>query len=265
MYDHFKSIRDLHRNGFRPAHRSVELKKHGQLKLPFENPAYHYMNSHVMMGVFYELLTMGLFGGRLYDSVKSSAKDHYRGWIQPDVLNEEDSETIESKGCRIGHQLYLQEHQIKKYHMFQILYPEQKIYYAIWRHSFRGIMNCGLGAPELFSELSKVTRAGMLLPFSIIMRIYETDNKDKGVTYYDNRVFGNGAKVSSTLLNNFLFKPREIITDLGLEPDRFEMDRRLTPVDFRIEGNKVVGFPFIIIEDTLYSDWVYGIANEVPF
>ncbi len=258
---HFQKVLHLHSNGFKPAHRSVKMTRYAQMSLPFMENEYC---SHVRMGMFYELMTQGFFGGQLWDSIKP-ANNKYKGWIKPDIIREEIKTIWESKACRQGHQMNFLDEQLERYQMFQILYPDFTIYFAFWRHSFKNIKSCKLSVKDLFAGLSTATRAGIVLPFSIIVALWKMEIPEYGVKRYEEGPWHNCTRIGSKFLNLFILDPDYAIDRIGLDPARFEYERRMSPSDFRIAQNEIDYFPFIIIKDTMYSDWVYQLKNEVPF
>lgn len=264
---YFDCIIDLYKNRFKPSVKSIRLPKAQQITLPFigvENCG------HVRMGLFYELLTKGLFGGVLFDSLKQP-HEHYKGWIKPDVLIKEDKVKIyESKALTTGHQLNLLDEQVKKYYHYQILYPEDKIYYAMWRHRFKKIMSCKLSLQDLYKSLSKLTVAGIILPFSIIMKLYNTEDERIKIKRYENREseglkFLNCTRVGSKFLNQFILSPDSAINTIGLDPKRFIQGRRMSPSNFKIDNKKINQFPLITIKDKEYSNWARRLSGAVPF
>lgn len=216
---------------------------------------------HVRMGVFYELMTTGIFGGKLFDSVKEF-KEMHKGWIRPDVLN--DRELFESKALRQGQQLNLIDEQINKYKMFQILHPKDVVYYAIWRHGFKGnIQKTCLSLDELHRVLSKNTYACIVMPFSIIWTMFESSRFKRYKGAGD--AWPPCTRIGSKFVNDFLFTTEDCLSVLNLDDQRFTVDKRLSPKDFWVEGKQVKTFPFVFIKDNNHQEWVEEVLDETPF
>jgi len=123
----FDIIRDEHKTEIVPVMCDVRLNKGVQRQLwgGLDNTA------HIRMGLFYELMTAGLFGGEVIDSLIKSEECMY-GHLKPDVINDIDKKVYESKASRMGHQLNLVYEQVYRYHIFMVKYPQYEISFAIW-------------------------------------------------------------------------------------------------------------------------------------
>ena len=102
------------------------------IKIPAQDKLFSFArsNSHIKMGVFFEALTAGLFGGKLYDSIRRH-EGPSNGQSYPDVWSKKRKIALESKACRMGHQLNLLDGQIEGYRKLQLYSRDTKIYFAI--------------------------------------------------------------------------------------------------------------------------------------
>jgi len=258
---HFDSILPLHGgNGFKVSNNETHSNRYKQITIPFSGGKYDSVAGHVQMGLFYELVTTGLFGGRLWQSAVKQTK-FWKGWIQPDVITPNGRTLWESKALRTGHQMNLLDEQINKYKTYQILYPESIIYYAFYRHTFKGIKKMSCTYTELMGYLAGNTLAGIMLPFSLVLRMFS----HKRFKRYENGPWHDCTQINSTFLNQFIFDPDTAIRELEWEPKRFVYERHTTPNDFVVEDKWVHPFPFIQIRDKGYNNWAKKLSNEIPF
>lgn len=223
-------------------------------------------NSHIKMGLFYEMITSALFGGRLTDSLLRHEGQKREGPI-PDVWSKRKGLMGESKALRNGYSLNLLDSQIKLYHKYQIIQPDTRIYYAIWRHQFKNIKKYRGTISNLFIELAQKTIAGIILPFSIIVYLhsigeavyeygtlkrYETDNWD------------HCTRVSSALLNKFILNTNKTINMIELNSEDYVWGKYMLP-NIHINNNQIKPFPFILIADKNHKKWVDAFCDEIPF
>lgn len=235
---------------FPAVHHNIEFPGQVQLKL-FGGGT----ESHVRMGTFYELLTAGLFGGELHDAVGlkqyQTGRDHDYT-IKPDVINHANNTTGESKAVRSGHATTLLDDQIEAYEGYQKTNRHMRIYFAYYRHSFQKIKSTKLQAPELFTELGGGTLLGVMLPFSIIMTMFNSERNSR----YETEKWHHCTRVNSTVINEFFFTPKEAITSHGLEPEDFVWDMFKTPEGMVVADSDIKQFPFIVIADKDHAKWI---------
>jgi hypothetical protein len=217
-------------------------------------------NGHVRMGFFYELMTSGLFGGVLWDTVRVH-EDYYRGWIRPDILRRRHGQLFESKACRQGHHLNLLDEQISKYWRYQVLFPGDTIWFCVWRHTFKGIMNSKSDQDTLYRHLAENTLAGVIIPFSVIWVIF----KSPFFKRYKDGPWPDCTVIGSRWLNQLILDPDTALEQIDLESARFAYERRITPKRFFVEGFQILPFPFIRIFDDDYGKFAHALSEEVPF
>lgn len=256
---------------FKPVLKSIDMPSQQELfSTNFTN------NSHIKMGLFYEMLTALLFGGRLSDSLLRSQRGAKRDeGPMPDVWDRKRDRMGESKACRNGHQLNLLDGQIALYRRFQILKPNTRIYFSIWRHRFPSIKKFRGSCDELFSSLAEKTSAGIILPFTIINYIHSMETEMRhhireksGIILrrYEEDTWDHCTRVSSSLINSFILTPNKTISRLGLDIDDYSWNRYLVP-EVTIAGVQInQPIPFILITDNDHSANVEKHINDiVPF
>ena len=262
----FTKIVEQCRIDFKPAKSSIDLPQQQELFSAYSN------DSHIKMGIFYELFTSCLIGGRLVDSVLRSYGKGREGPM-PDIMSRRGNFMIESKACRMGHQLNLLDGQISLYRKYQIIQPQSKIMYAIWRHRLYGIRKYRKGEVALFKELAIQTVAGIIVPFSIILHLhgmgedfrhYIREKHDLCIKRYETDTWDHCTRVSSKVWNGFVLKPRETISAVGLDADAFLWERYMTPV-IKINGVGIKSVPFIFIIDRDHNKAITDSLETVPF
>jgi len=255
MVDFFKEIKPRHSHIYPAKMTEMGLSRH------FQIPMFDYnMQAHVRMGVFFEMVSACLFGGVLVDSVVSEKKGIYIG-CKPDVKNGKDKRFIESKAVRMGNQLNLLHGQVSAYKALQIVYPGFDIYYCIWRHSVKGIKSYSGSHMDLNKELAEKTRAGILVPFSLIERMCFEEGNELA-RYVDNKAWPDCTRIKSTILNSILFKPSETLEKYGGDY-KYTYKRYRTP-RLKVDGVFVESFPIIVVENK-NDNWKDNLLNTVPF
>lgn len=249
----YKILKD-HGRVLTPKNKDVYLDRHVQINLPFfgaENCG------HVVMGLFYEIMTEGLFGGQLKDSVVLSGNGDV---IRPDVIDHPNKLAFESKAVRQGHQLNLIDGQIKKYRVFQIRHPKYRVYFIMYRHGKEAIKSSKEAVEEIEKQLANRTRAAVLLPFSLVVRMWETQ-----LRYENSGGWPDLTRIGSKLINEYLFRPSWAIDHVKADPKDYMWTRYITPEDFTVCHQKVAPFPFIWVKDRNHTKWANEYVGNVPF
>lgn len=265
---YFSELNKYKHRVIRPIERSIKFNSHIQLSL------WDYGlgdTSHVKMGLYYEIMTCSLFGGRLVDSVmKTDSADPYSN-CKPDVLDGKIA--TESKAVRQGHKLNLLDEQIERYKLFNILRPGHSVYYAIWRHRHYHIKKGDATLDELILSLSSNTVACLVLPFSIIFSVFNGDSKNGTKRYESNlneerkeRPWPNCTRWNSGDINKFIFNPEDQIQSYGLNKEDFTFERLTIPENITFESTPVKRFPIMFIKHSKYNEWAHeNIIDNVPF
>lgn len=215
---------------------------------------------HVSMGYFYELLTTALFGGVCQTNIyRNDTDEDDDGLIKPDVVTNR-NHILESKANRSGHQLLLLDSQIDRYRYLQSRHPAPRIYFVIWRHIFANVKSFKGSENDLWHELSRKTVLGVVLPFSIILRMHDHGSSGENpllTIRYDNRRFScyNCVRIRSPFTNSFYDNPDAAIASIGLEPKMFRWRRWNLP-KVTINMVTVQRFPLVVIHDLDHDKWV---------
>lgn len=240
-----------------------EIKLHVQYEL-FERD--NRRKAHITMGLFYELLCTGLFGGTLTDRIDIKV-NHKNIRIEPDVFCFRQKKIIESKGHRTGGKLNLLDDQVEKYKDYQMQYPDFEIYYVIWNHTLREITSYSQRLEMLFKDLSEQTVCALILPFSIILKMHE--NRDPMFfRRYDSDRWYRCVAVSSRFLNLPFLDSEMFFHLLSLNGSRnnFLCDYYLLPEGIKINQFEIKPFPIVWIKDLNYKQWAEELADDrIPF
>lgn len=255
MSNYFDSIKKKHTHYYESYTNKINLGRPIQMGL-FGMQG----TSHVRMGLYYELLTAGLFGGFLVDSL-IPLNDSKHGHCKPDVQNQREKTLVESKACRQGNQMNLLDLQINRYKTLQIIKSDFDIYFAFWRHEFKAIKNNTMTYLEMNKKLSQCTRVGIILHFSIILRLFESPKLKR----YETEVWSHCTRLGSKLLNDFILNPIFALQHVELDVRDYQWRRYLTPRDFIVQKHQVTPFPFIIIDHKDKKQWREEFCSIIPF
>ncbi len=227
--------------------------------------------AHIKMGLFYEMLTACLIGGKLTDGLFRINRPQDLPY--PDVMTNDGKIIIESKACRLGHQLNLLDGQIGLYRRMQINNSKARIMYAIWRHRFQKIKAYKGTTSMLFSELSQKTAHGVILPLSIILFLHDMkkekrqalrDKHNLILRRYESNSWDYCTRTGSPIWNEFLLNPENTIRNIGMDPDDFTWVRFIVP-PIQLNASTIQGVPFIIIADKTHKKAVKKSLDIIPF
>ncbi len=215
-----------------------------------------------IMGKFFESLTKGFYGGELRD-VKHSWV-YGNGDIRPDVVNDKEKITIESKANVSGSTLDLDELQFRGYWFNQFSFPERRFFYAIYRHVLRGIESQDRYEEEIVSELTKKTVHSVVLPLSILVEMAKKNINSLSIPYIsgENSSWNDNLLIRSPTINQFLIGPEKILSELGFSKDDFVIQRYMSPLEFKVNGRELGQFPVMYISDKYHDKWVERFIEE---
>jgi hypothetical protein len=240
---------------FRPTYRNVVFPLDG-----FEN---NRNGHHVDMGYFYELLSMALFGGKVGNHIYVKNGSQPRK-SKPDVIGRK--RIVESKACRTGHSCIFYDSQQELYGMLQIRRPRTKIYFAIFRHSFKGIKSYRGTVPELYESLAASTKLLIVLPHSVVRSAWKDDAKPGLTRRYDESEchadWTNCTIMNSTAINGFYFETKENLERFDFDPGLYTWKKYRTPKKLSVAGNAIVSFPMCIIHDKNHDEWIHGFEED---
>lgn len=217
--------------------------------------------SHITMGLFYELMCIILFGGKLADHLEiKNGLDNIT--IKPDIFSPNRKKIIESKAMRSEHQLLLLDDQIERYNICQYLYPDYKIHFVIWRHSLRNIRSYSSSLEKLIDDLCKNTLCCIILPFSIITAIHKSLNFQR----YEEDKWDNLTKINSDFINQIFIDQNLFFARIPIERNGFEVEYYNMP-NIYFNENKIKSFPVVWIRDNNYKSWSQKIIDKytAPF
>lgn len=233
-------------------------------------------SSAVLLGRFYEMTTMALYGGRLTrkETIKNGGD---QSLTQLDVVVEDGQKKIvsayESKACVSGGSLNLRDVQISGQSQVQLKHPDARISFVVYRHTLQGIRDCDWEDERLFRELaSKRTSFSLVLPLSLIRAFHQRGKlSDMCIDYDTSGGSGpdskQGVSVKSGVINELLVNPKGVLGKLGLPPSSFEIRRLRTPTvhagGLRVENNLVRSFPVLSVSDKYHSAWLDEFRKEV--
>ena len=227
------------------------------------------------MGTYYEFITQGFYGGKLSDLkyiTRTNGRDEGELFsAKPDIIDTRRKKVGESKACYSGESCKLQDLQIERYKSIQYDNQDSAVYFAIYRHTLKGIKSIWKGSEkELLEELADKTRFSIVLPFSIILSLYKSKNLEL-VYRYDGKKFYKCSSIRSLTINRFLTEPKGVIEQLDLNYNNFIVNRFLSPKNFHTNNHRVRQFPLLTIFDLDHEQWVeqfkhqYEEENPVPF
>ena len=226
-------------------------------------------NNRQILGDFYEFMTAGIYGGVIRKNIEV-AKSVF---VEPDVLNEETRQGFEAKAVHSSEPLKLGDHQIQRYHILQFHMQDYYFYFVVYRHTLAGLRD--YEEETLSPELSTRTLGSIVIPLSLVTHMHSLRN-NYFVYRYDGEKWCPNTVIRSYTLNRFFGSPRrgsekEIVEELGANPDDYKFQRLMSPTSFEIRGNRIKQFPVMMISDKSHKEWIdwflenVHIQEEIPF
>jgi hypothetical protein len=215
--------------------------------------------NQVSMGAFFEILTGVMFGGQVCNKVYFDIDENKLRLTKPDVVNERRNTIVESKANRSGHQLLILKEQLQRYEYLQGQSKKPRINWVIYRHNFHNIRAYEGTETELWTSLANRTQLAIIIPFSIVLRLYEMSQCSlfhNIARYYESKGHWRYecARVNSTTTNRFFFEPDDILEELGLEGN-YNWKRYQLPDCISISGIPITPFPVMFISDVDFDGW----------
>ena len=260
-------IAPLHENVLEPVSRRIRIPFQMHLKGMDVYPSAS--KRMEFMGFFYESLNRGLYGGKLNDvkfDIDFYSGENGSGTIKPDIVDDENNIHWESKSNVFDKDCEIMKRQLEGYRSLQYTYPEKQYLLAIYRHKLLGIKKEERTLEEVFDELLKGTAFSLILPLSVVLKIYENpvsgDVKMARNYVSKNNNWPDCLCIKPHTINRFLMSPLENFELLGFDPNRFEIERFFSPSNMTMNRRKLRQFPIVKIVDTKYNEWVDEFRNS---
>lgn len=251
------------------AHKTVLRPAVKRVRFPVQMELFEYKSSapKVVMGYYYELLTAALWGGEVQGNIYMKLDDG--SWGKPDVVN--GTGYGESKACRLGGHLNLNDNQMEKYEIMQLEDTLPKITLTLYRHNLKNISKFAGSDLKLYEALCAATVFAIRLPFSIILLLWGMAERGNDFTrrYTKPETYGKVTCVRSSTLNSLFATPEAMLQALGLHPEQFIVKRTKTPTNYMFLDYKVQSFPIVVIKHKDHAAWLASYRKEeaqrIPF
>ncbi len=216
-------------------------------------------SGHGLLGIFYEHLHKGLYGGKLPRELLPEVSSNRL----PDIVRQETKTIAEVKGSVINNTTQLRDEQIEFYRMLQANHPSWEIKFAIYRHRFPAIKSFTGPEQALFHRLTQgSTLYATILPFDVILRLHDHDGIEHLVHKYEENGKGGGRRpyetctcINATTLHDLLFRPEALLADLGFTPGTHTIARQSTPNGVHVNGERLHRIPVLRIRRNNYAAW----------
>ena len=220
----------------------------------------------VRLGYYFELLTQGIYGGRLKGCNQledTNGVDHNIITSEPDVVSDEKNYLRESKAVSPGGDLKIDDRQLAKYTCLQLgnyLPTPPRITFEIFRHGVRQLIGNFRKKPlgDLVDALSTSTRFMISLPLSVVVAVHKSgeDPLSKHTSRYKGDKWGHNSKLLSSGLNLMLAYPEKTLSDLGLDPYNYNMWKLKFPKDIKVNTKRIEPFPVLLVRDKDHGRWI---------
>lgn len=224
------------------------------------------------IGLYGELLTQAVFGGRLHHNHKytknhSGQENFEYEFCQPDIVTR-NGDVIEVKSVRSAGDLQFKDRQMEKY--FWLLLSNKKVrnyVLAVVRHNLKHAQKKleNLSQEEQLKLLSQSTIYAALIPFSVSYPIFDSPNClriGKGISYRHNKPesdFEDMTRLRSPLVNELFFDPQQFLQRVFLHPEDYLISRGQVS-GLRVRGEDcsfpVKPFPVLEIRDRDIEKWL---------
>jgi hypothetical protein len=212
----------------------------------------------VRLGYYFERLVQGIQGGTIQDPRElNELKNPLIS--EPDITHLSTCCLREVKGVASGQALKIGDEQFAKYAHLQLgthYSKPPKISFEIFRHGVTKVFKNfeGKSIDELVNALTLNVRSLCSLPFSVMAQIHGS-----GVPYtsrYEGDHWISITRFFSTGLNSMLSDPERTISEIGLNPEEYNIQRRKFPTGIKMNGLEIFSFPILIVEDKDHAKWL---------
>lgn len=217
-----------------------------------------------LVGAFYEGVTRALYGGKLNDTkidIEFENGEVANRSIKPDINDRINGLERESKASNYDTECKIMTRQLDGYKFLQYSNPELQYLFSFFRYSLSGIEKQERTEEEVLKMLLGQTLYLVNLPFSVVQKIDQTPRVgDRKISR--RHIQKEGTKYPDCLcinphtLNGFLLEPEKTLDILGLDADRFEVQRRYYSGTITINRRRFKPFPILTIIDRKYAEWV---------
>jgi hypothetical protein len=222
-----------------------------------------------VIGVFYENISQGLYGGELHSERYALPENNGLDlFTQPDLVIDAEGIIKESKGNLSGHTCELRRQQIDGYRFIHSQDPDKDLFFALYRHGVRHPK--GLTANGVIKALAQETYFSLVLPFrTVVLRLYDPSlHRVQGLSSKSEANPGNTSLHSPTI-NSLLGEPEVVLDKIGLDQSDFLIERYESSPIFSINGIDIK--PFLILkisekfpcsEEEIRADYERGIERD---
>jgi hypothetical protein len=223
------------------------------------------------IGIFYEILTSAIFGGRWLGT--TNASNNGNGLFQPDVMSKDT--IIESKSVCWKEALKLVDFQMDQYLLQQcenFYQNPRRIFFSIFKydvpHPLSYFKNAeGNHLEAMVKSLSENTSFLLFLPFSVVSTLHNPKlNQGNGYfSKYGDPNFDPLTRLKATGMKDLLVSPEKVLDIYGLNQDDYKIVKTRLSNGVKMNQNKIVPFPILFLEDKDYNSWLKKFREENKF
>lgn len=222
----------------------------------FERPP-EIMGFRGIEGRVFEIIAQGEYGGTLRNQrtlCENSGNGNSLN-CYPDLADFEECWAREIKGVVIKNYLKLNDGQVAKYVMLLIgeyFKKSPNIKFKPYRHCVEGVTKRfhGRDASELITELAAGIVYSIDIPFSVIYHMHGLGNKSEFTSRSESDNWQDHYTAFSTRgLDAMIRNPQEVLKILGMDPKRYEIERKRSNPRSNINGKNIKSFPQLVITD----------------
>lgn len=239
------------------------------------------------LGTFYDTITTALYGGQICGNTPVHFSFFNGGEpFYADIFDAANKALRESKACNSTHTLVLKDNQRRNYLLLQGNHPDWTVSHSVYRHGVSGILSYKGSEHDLYKDLSGQTAFSVVLPGSVI-EACGTVHRDTDDAFLTSRCTGYPSRhaagrevppsmrVSSRLVNLLFSNPREALAKLGLDPDRYDVNRYRTHDGMNIKRRDdehdpesertyfVKSFPVVELTDRDRVNWARTLGERL--
>lgn len=256
-----EGVMPLHEEELKPAYRRVSFPIQTNIRgvYPSENQKVY------ILGRFFEIVTRGLYGGKLNDKKFGISYSNGRVFedhtIKPDVVDTRRGIRWESKGSYCHRTCDILRSQFEGYKSLQYDSHDKIFCFALYRHSLDEVKKRRRTEEEIISGLAERTAFSIVLPLSVIIALRDISSHvlERMVNIQKTDASGRYLgclKINISTMSRFLTDPDQNLEYLRLDPDKFLIERYISPGKFFVGGNGLNQFPIVKITNKSHPEWV---------
>lgn len=224
--------------------------------------------SEKIVARYHEQLTHALYGAA-YVRARFEATEGRVGY--PDLWDPESNKARETKALGPNTTFDVRDGQIGYMGDFQYKNPETTILFHLFRYRQPPQRPRDMTPQEMLAFLTKAPAFSLVLPLSVVHKLYSSPSGDKGHRrlsqvhrYQGSPKWETRTRVQSGVVNRFVHEPEKVLAEIGLDPEAYVVSYTRVSLPVSCHGVPITPFPIVTLRDRNHGKWVRSFLGGYP-